>query len=64
MIFDKLMRFKKKDLCGMIIAQNADIKEMEKYIRQLEIEATVNDLEYKELLEYKNKIIDKYKSNK
>ena len=53
MPFSKLMKFNKKDLCGMIIAQNADKVEMEKYISQQEIEATVNNFEYAELLKYK-----------
>ena len=61
--FDKLMKFKKKDLCGMIIAQNADKVEMDKYIHQLEVEATVNNLEYDELIKYKNTIINKLRNN-
>ena len=60
--FDKLMKFKKKDLCGMIIAQNADKVEMDKYIKQLEMEATRNDLEYAELLKYKNEVINRLRN--
>tara|TARA_Y100000310_G_C20322137_1_gene641224 strand:- start:206 stop:400 length:195 start_codon:yes stop_codon:yes gene_type:complete len=58
-LFDKLMRYKKKDLCGMIMTQNADKNEMEKYINQLELEAIKNDLEYHDLLKYKNELMER-----
>ena len=60
-ILTKLMRYTKKELCGMIVTLNADKNEMEKYINQHEQEALRNDFEYSNLLNYKNELMERLK---